>query len=135
MKFITLSAIAILSLGFLQGVQADVINNVLDGYRSQGASDFSAKSGDALWQKNFADPENSSKQRNCTSCHGEDLTRPGKHVKTGKVIEPLAPSVNKERLTDPKFIEKWFKRNCKWVMGRECTAQEKGDFLLFIQTK
>ncbi|MFK5970948.1 MAG: DUF1924 domain-containing protein [Candidatus Marithrix sp.] len=31
-------------------------------------------------------------------------------------------------------IRKWFKRNCKWTLGRECNAQEKGDILKFIQT-
>ncbi|MEA3244387.1 MAG: DUF1924 domain-containing protein, partial [Pseudomonadota bacterium] len=33
---------------------------------------------------------------------------------------------------DGKKIEKWFKRNCKWTLGRECTAQEKADFLAYI---
>ena len=37
--------------------------------------------------------------------------------------------------TDPEHIEKWFTRNCKWTLGRECTPQEKGDFLLMIRSK
>ncbi|HCS12500.1 MAG TPA: hypothetical protein DIW28_01710, partial [Zetaproteobacteria bacterium] len=44
-----------------------------------------------------------------------------------KRIEPMAPSVNPERLTDPAKIEKWFGRNCEWTIGRDCTAQEKAD--------
>lgn len=44
----------------------------------------------------------------------------------------MKPAVNPERLVDAKKIEKWFLRNCKWTFGRECTAQEKGDFLTFI---
>jgi len=29
-------------------------------------------------------------------------------------------------------VEKWFKRNCKDVLARECTAQEKADFVAFL---
>jgi hypothetical protein len=36
------------------------------------------------------------------------------------------------RLTDVASIEKWFLRNCRGTWGRECSAQEKGDLLLFI---
>jgi hypothetical protein len=70
--------------------------------------------------------------RACTSCHSNDLTQPGRHATTGKAIEPLAPSVNAKRLTERRRIEKWFKRNCKWTLGRECTPQEKGDLLSFM---
>ncbi|NEV62085.1 DUF1924 domain-containing protein [Thiorhodococcus minor] len=73
--------------------------------------------------------------RSCATCHGTDLTQPGKHAKTGKVIEPMAPSVNPQRLTDEKKIAKWFRRNCKWTLGRECTAEEKADFLAYIKTQ
>jgi hypothetical protein len=48
------------------------------------------------------------------------------------VVEPLAPAANPERLTDRRDVEKWFKRNCKEVMGRECTAEEKGHFITFL---
>jgi len=48
------------------------------------------------------------------------------------VIDPMALSVNPERYTDPDKIEKWFLRNCKWTLGRECTAQEKGDVLTYL---
>jgi len=42
----------------------------------------------------------------------------------------MSPSVNPDRLTDSKKVNKWFKRNCKWTLGRECTAQEKSNFFL-----
>ncbi|MCW8907187.1 MAG: DUF1924 domain-containing protein, partial [Sedimenticola sp.] len=51
----------------------------------------------------------------------------------GKAIEPMAPTVNPKRLTEVKQIKKWFVRNCKWTLGRECTAQEKGDFLAYLK--
>ena len=70
----------------------------------------------------------------CASCHTENPAMIGKHAKTGKVIEPLAPSANAERFTDPKKIEKWFKRNCNDVLARVCTPQEKGDVLSYLLT-
>jgi len=53
-------------------------------------------------------------------------------VKTGKTIEPIAVSANPERFTDVSKTEKWFRRNCKWTLGRECTPQEKGDLLTWL---
>ena len=110
-----------------------VVDQRLAEYRAQGAADFSAQRGETLWKSEHPDPDKPGSVRNCSTCHGSDLSKQGKHAKTGKVIEPLAPSANAERLTDAKTIEKWFKRNCKWVLGRECSAQEKGDVLLFLQ--
>ncbi len=41
--------------------------------------------------------------------------------------------VNVKRLTDAKFIEKWFKRNCQWTWGRQCPSAEKGKVLIFLK--
>jgi len=73
--------------------------------------------------------------RSCASCHTADLTQAGQHAKTGKVIEPLAPSVNPERLTDPQKVDKWLFRNCRWTLGRACTAAETADFLAYIRSQ
>ncbi len=70
----------------------------------------------------------------CSTCHTADLKKSGKTL-VGKTIEPLAPSINKKRLTDVKEIEKWLLRNFKQVYGREGTAKEKGDVLMFINTQ
>jgi len=64
-----------------------------------------------------------------------DLKKPGEHIRTGKVIDPMALSANPNRFSDAKKIEKWFRRNCKWVLGRTCTAQEKGNILLYLQNQ
>jgi len=45
----------------------------------------------------------------------------------------MSPVTTPTRLPDNQKIEKWFKRNCKWTFGRECTLQEKGDLILFMQ--
>ncbi len=122
-------------MAFSVALNAAVVDNILQTYESEGASNFSAQRGEAMWLKDFPDPKKPGKVRNCSTCHGKDLSASGKHAKTGKVIDPIAPSANKERLTDPKHIEKWFKRNCKWVLERECSAQEKGDFLTYLRNK
>lgn len=44
----------------------------------------------------------------------------------------MATSVNPQRLTDSAKIEKWFARNCKFTLGRECSAQEKGNMLVWL---
>lgn len=67
----------------------------------------------------------------CTSCHNKDPRTPGR-TPTGKAIEPVAVSAAPTRYSDPAKVEKWFKRNCNEVLGRECSAQEKGDWLSFM---
>jgi uncharacterized membrane protein len=70
----------------------------------------------------------------CASCHGEVPTQPGRHAATGKPIAALAPAANAERFTDPAKAEKWFRRNCNDVVGRECSAAEKADVLSWLLT-
>jgi hypothetical protein len=74
------------------------------------------------------------KDWSCSSCHGATPTLDGKHASTGKVIAPLAPAFNAERFVDPAKTEKWFRRNCNDVVGRECTASEKADVLAWLLT-
>ncbi|MCF6280621.1 MAG: DUF1924 domain-containing protein [Candidatus Polarisedimenticolaceae bacterium] len=112
--------------------QADAISDLQATYQNAGASQFSATAGKTLWHKGFTDVK-SGQQRQCTTCHTENLQNRGEHIRTGKVIEPMAPSANPERLTQVKKIKKWLHRNCKWTLGRECSAQEKGDLLAFLK--
>ena len=102
-------------------------------YKSEGAASFDAERGGKNWTKEAKGDDG--EMMSCTTCHGKDLTKEGHHHKTKKVIKPMAPSANAERFTDVKKIEKWFKRNCNDAWGRECTAQEKGDFLKFLLSK
>jgi hypothetical protein len=106
------------------------IDQTIAHYNPQHTLNFSAERGDTLWHSKHTAADG--KERDCTLCHGTDLKNPGKHIKTGKVIDPMAPSVNHKRFTDIDKVEKWFLRNCKWTFGRECTAQEKGDLLKYL---
>ena len=113
-------------------VIADALNDIYMEYKQQGVTETSEQAGEALWNKKFKDPK-TEQLRSCTTCHGADLTQVGKHVRTDKPIKPMAPSVNEKSLTDVKKIKKWFKRNCKWTMGRECSAQEQADILSYLR--
>ena len=68
----------------------------------------------------------------CASCHGMPPTKDGKHANTGKVIPPLAPAFNAKAFTDTAKVDKWFRRNCKDVLSRECSAGEKADVLAYL---
>jgi len=107
-------------------------NETLDGYKRLGAGPFNPETGRQLWIS-VNTPQQDAAERSCADCHGTNLSLPGNHLRTGKVIEPMSPTTTPERLTDNRKIEKWFKRNCKWTFGRECTPQEKGDLILFMQ--
>lgn len=74
------------------------------------------------------------KEWSCASCHESPPNHDTKHIVTGKVIKPLAPVANSARFTDEVKVDKWFRRNCNDVLGRECTAQEKADVLSWLMS-
>jgi uncharacterized protein DUF1924 len=110
---------------------AEQLEPMLQVYKQQGDLSFSAEAGRALWEQEITHKK-SPISRSCASCHGSDLTTSGQHIKTRKIIDPMAPSINAARFNKQKKIEKWFFRNCKWTWGRECSPQEKGDILRYL---
>ncbi len=92
-------------------------------------SGFSATRGEKLHVTKFAGgkPETPA----CTSCHGDNPRSAGR-TPTGKAIEAVAVSASPTRYGDAAKVEKWFKRNCSEVLGRECTPLEKGDWLSYM---
>lgn len=94
-----------------------------------GVAGFSAERGRAFFLAEHVGGK--AETPSCVTCHTADVTQPGQ-TRAGKRIEPLAVSANPERLTDPAFVEKWLGRNCNSVLGRECTALEKGDIVAFL---
>jgi cytochrome c553 len=87
------------------------------GRAEQGRAFFSSRHGGA-WS--------------CSSCHGNPPTQAGQHASTGKDIAPLAPAFNPQAFTDSARVDKWFRRNCKDVLARECSAAEKADVLAYL---
>ena len=67
----------------------------------------------------------------CTTCHTKDPKAKGQ-TRAGKEILPMAVSKTPLRFTDAEKVAKWFLRNCSSVLGRECSAVEKGDFITFM---
>ena len=90
---------------------------------------FSADRGKALYASSNAG--GSSDTPSCSSCHTASPLKTGM-TRAGKAIEPMAVSVSPTRFTDAAKTEKWFGRNCKSVLGRECSAREKGDFITYL---
>jgi hypothetical protein len=92
-------------------------------------SALSATRGAALYRTEH--PGRNAQAVSCASCHTASPKQPGQ-TRVGKRIEPLAPVANPERFTDAAKVEKWFRRNCQDVLQRECSAQEKGDFIAWL---
>jgi len=119
------------SLAFALPLVANA-NAILDDYTAQAKTEnpafkgFSAAAGQKLYTTQGPN------QLACASCHTDSPKNEGKHAKTNKAIDPMAPSVNPQRFTDAAKDEKWFKRNCNDALGRACTTQEKGDFITYL---
>jgi cytochrome c553 len=118
-----------LSLALSGPALAATPQQILDSLSQQAGASASVARGEKLFRAKAA---GGGLAPSCTSCHTEDAKARGQHVKTHKQIEPLAPVANKERFTDAAKVEKWFKRNCKEVLARECSAQEKADFTAYM---
>jgi len=116
------------STALISAAHAATPAGMLAGYTSQAGAPASAARGQQFFNRTHG------KEWNCGSCHGAIPTQAGKHASTGKPIAALAPATNAERFTDTAKTEKWFRRNCNDVVGRECTAAEKADVLSWLQT-
>ena len=101
---------------------------LLAGYGAQAGAPASAARGEKFFAQTHG------REWSCTSCHTAKPTAAGRHASTGKPIEPLAPAANPQRFTDAAKTEKWFRRNCNDVLGRECSAGEKADVLAWLGT-
>lgn len=126
-------ALAVMALAGLavQPALAETPGEILASLQKEAASTpgfqgFSGARGERFFRTKHGN------EWSCSSCHTDNPAAPGKHAKTGKTIEPLAPAANAARFSNPKKVEKWFRRNCNDVVERECTAQEKGDVLTYL---
>ncbi|WP_114969687.1 DUF1924 domain-containing protein [Rhodoferax ferrireducens] len=128
-RFSSLSLVlAALACGLSPLAQAITPAEQLAGYTAQAGAPAQPTRGQQLFTTQHG------KKWSCSSCHTATPTVDGKHASTGKVIAPLAPAFNPERFADTAKTEKWFRRNCKDVMGRECTPAEKSDVLAWLLT-
>jgi cytochrome c peroxidase len=117
---------AVLGGGFAANAAAVTPSQQLAAYSAQAGAPGDAARGQKLFTSKHG------RDWSCSSCHGPVPVGEGKHASTGKLIAPLAPAANAERFTDPAKIEKWFRRNCNDVVGRECSAGEKADVMAWL---
>jgi len=125
-RFAVAAIAAVASAPVLSATPADL----LEQWRAEtapGAAPFSATRGQQLFESRVTD-------WSCATCHTRDPRAQGRHAVTGKAIEPLAPAANPARFTDEAKVAKWMRRNCRDVLQRECTPQEKGDVLSWLLT-
>ncbi|MEY8879335.1 MAG: DUF1924 domain-containing protein [Leptothrix sp. (in: b-proteobacteria)] len=108
--------------------EATTLASQLDAYVAQSGQPASAQRGQQFFTSKHG------QEWSCSSCHGQTPTGAGKHASTGKVIAPLAPAFEPTRFTDAAKTEKWFRRNCKDVLSRECSPAEKADVMAFLAT-
>lgn len=97
-------------------------------YTAQAGAAASAERGQQLFTTRHG------REWSCSSCHGAVPSKPGSHAATGKPIAALAPAFNAERFADAAKTEKWFRRNCNDVVGRECSPAEKADVVSWLRT-
>ncbi len=129
------NAYLILILFFSQQAWAESASTLLKKYELQAKQESSAFVGFAADKgERFFHAErmhSDGKKVSCATCHTADPRNPGK-TRANKVIEAMAVSVNSQRFSDAVKVEKWFGRNCKDVLERSCTPQEKGDFIAYL---
>jgi hypothetical protein len=106
--------------------QASTPTELLAGYTAASGTPAQAARGQRFFTSRHG------KDWACAECHGAVPTAPGRHASTGKAIGALAPAFNPERFTSLAKTEKWFRRNCNDVVGRECSAGEKADVLAWL---
>lgn len=100
----------------------------LQRFSSEAGAPGNAARGKAFFNSKHGD------EWSCASCHGTPPTATGKHAVTGKSIAPLAPGFNAKAFTDSAKVDKWFRRNCKDVLARECSAAEKADVVAYLNS-
>jgi hypothetical protein len=125
--------LAALALSAAAAAAADSPASLMTTYAQQAgipAASLSAARGEALYRTQHAG--RAGEAVSCAGCHTANPTQAGR-TRVGKRIEPLAPSANPARFTDAAKVEKWFRRNCQDVLQRECSPQEKGDFIAWLR--
>jgi hypothetical protein len=125
-------AAAASALAFSAAALAATPAEIQSVYEAQAKKSAPAFSGFSAARGEQAFTNTHGSEWSCSSCHGAPPTGTGKHAKTGRSIAPLAPSADAQRFSDPAKVEKWFRRNCNDVMGRECTPVEKGDVIAYL---
>ena len=120
------------AIGFAPLAHAQTANDLLRTLELTARTEQPAFAGFSVERGQAFFTQRHGQEWSCSTCHTSDPRIAGRHAVTGKAIQPLAPVANAARLTDPAKVDKWFRRNCKDVLARECTAAEKGDVIAYL---
>jgi hypothetical protein len=122
-----LGALALPGAGGVAQSQTTRAADLLATYTRQAGGTASAERGQAFFTRKFGRDFDS-----CAACHGAVPVRAGKDLVSEKAITALAPAVSPQRFTDKAKVEYRFAQNCKDVVGRDCSAQEKADVMSWL---
>lgn len=138
MKNMSLTLAALLALT-ITTAQADPINaeKLAEKYttaaqRVDPAFKPSAIEGKQFFNRMFT---NDGHEVACASCHTQNPADEGKNIVTKKPIKPLSPVVNTERFTDIHDVEDNFTEHCNDIVGADCSAQQKANFITYLLTE
>lgn len=111
--------------------QADVATaeQAAKQYSLQAKSTLSADEGKAFYTKKVVVD---GKDLSCSACHTDNPAQHGKHNVTGKEIQPMSPAVNPKRFAEIQKSEKGFTKHCKDLYKKDCSAQDKGNFITYL---
>lgn len=138
MKHITFILAGLLTIGLVNNAQADAVN------AEKLAAKYiqSAKMVDPTFTPSFVSGKqffnrvfkNNGHEVACASCHTKNPADMGKNIVTQKSIKPLSPVVNPKRFTDIDKVENNFTDHCNDIIGADCSAQEKANFITYLLT-
>lgn len=94
-------------------------------------STLSAEAGRAFYTKKVVV---GNKDLSCAACHTDNPANAGKHNETGNPIKPMAPSVNPQRFSNVNKSAAAFSKHCRDLYGKDCSPQDKGDFITYLLT-
>ncbi|HEX5364769.1 MAG TPA: DUF1924 domain-containing protein [Gallionella sp.] len=137
MKKLSYVLLALLALASISA-QADVVTATkaagdygLWAKKLNPKSTLSAEAGRAFYTKKV---EVAGKDLSCAACHTDNPANPGKHNETGKPIKPMAPAVNPQRFSNIQKSAAGFSKHCQDLYGKDCSPQDKGDFITYLLT-
>lgn len=106
----------------------NIAHSVNSSYQAPSITD-----GKIFFNRKFKTPNG--KEAACASCHTNNPANTGKNIVTGKEIPPLAPRVNTKRFTDIDKVEEEFTKHCNDILGADCEASEKANFIAYLLTE
>jgi len=112
-------------------VYASGAKELLEKYEKDAGKKFNASQG-----KEFFEKRNPETEKSCIDCHNRDIKKEGEQKVLFSLfsidVPALSVSANKEAFKSSKKAAKEFDNYCEEVWQRVCTAEEKGNMLLYF---